>query len=207
MKKSELLREAASLLNRHCPFAYDEIEAVQEAYDNEVAREMRERNYEPITADHMINPGFSVQQAICNALASRTSLVTLLGGAQIFDKLPQHAAAPYVVVSILESRDWTICDKTAHEHFIAIETKTNSFTHEGAQRIAHEIEWALDNAALSLVDHKLFTLRIIFTILKRDEKTRNYNIIQRFRAATEPLPEAAAHGTSEPPSTPLEELK
>jgi hypothetical protein len=52
MKKSELLREAASLLKRYVPFAYDEIEAVQEAYDNEVAREMRERNYEPKAAAH-----------------------------------------------------------------------------------------------------------------------------------------------------------
>jgi Protein of unknown function (DUF3168) len=135
----------------------------------------------------MISSGLSVQQAMRAALLARAPLLTLLGGAQIFDELPRGAAAPYVFFSGIETRDWSVCDQKAHEHFITIETQTNSRSRSAAQTIAHEIEQALDNAVLTLVDHKLVNLRIIFATVARAKSTDNYNVIQRFRAATEPL--------------------
>jgi Protein of unknown function (DUF3168) len=135
----------------------------------------------------MMSPGLSVQQAMRTALLARAPLLTLLGGAQIFDELPRGATAPYVMFSTLETRDWSVCDQKAHEHFISLETQTNSRSRSDAQSIAHEIEQALDNAVLTLVDHRLVNLRIIFTNVARAKSTDNYNVIQRFRAATEPL--------------------
>jgi hypothetical protein len=49
------------------------------------------------------------------------------------------------------------------------------------------VEAALDNAALTLVDHKLVNLRIIFINVARTKAIENYGAVLRFRAATEPL--------------------
>ena len=122
-----------------------------------------------------------------DALLTRSTLRTLLGGAHIFDEMPRGANAPYVAFTALETRDWSVADQKAHEHFVTLETTTNQRGRGAAQKIADEIEATLDNAMLTLDGHKLINLRIIFTNVSRNSKTENFGVIQRFRAATEPL--------------------
>ena len=55
------------------------------------------------------------------------------------------------------------------------------------QAIASEVELALDNATLTLTDHKLVNLRVIFSNVARNKPTENFGAVVRFRAATEPL--------------------
>ena len=134
-----------------------------------------------------MSPGLSVQQAARAALLARGSLTTLLGGGHIFDEVPRGANPPYVVIAGVETRDWSVADQKAHEHFITLETITNSRGRSAAQNIADEIEATLDNATLILDGHKLINLRVIFTNVSRNLKSESFGVIQRFRAATEPL--------------------
>ena len=134
-----------------------------------------------------MSPGLSVQQAARTTLLGRSSLTSLLGGAHIFDEVPRGANPPFVVISGVETRDWSVVGEKAHEHFITIEVMTNARSRALAQNISAEIELGLDNAVLSLTDHKLVNLRHIFSNVTRSISTSNYGALLRFRAATEPL--------------------
>ncbi len=134
-----------------------------------------------------MSPALSLQQAARSALLARSSLTLLLGGAHIFDEAPRGANPPYVVFTGIETRDWSVVDQKAHEHFITIEVMTNARSRALAQNITAEIELALDDALLTLTDHKLVNLRHIFSNVTRSISTSNYGALLRFRAATEPL--------------------
>ena len=134
-----------------------------------------------------MSPALSLQQAARSALLARSSLTSLLGGAHIFDEAPRGANPPYVVFTGIETRDWSVVDQKAHEHFITIEVMTNARSRALAQNITAEIELALDDALLTLTDHKLVNLRHIFSNVTRSISTSNYGALLRFRAATEPL--------------------
>jgi Protein of unknown function (DUF3168) len=134
-----------------------------------------------------MNAAQSLQQAMRATLIARTPLTALLGGAHIFDEVPRGANPSYVAFNGIETRDWSVADQKAHEHFVTLEIATNARTRSLAQSIANEVEAALDNAALVLVDHKLVNLRIIFINVIRNNKTENFNAVLRFRAATEPV--------------------
>ena len=134
-----------------------------------------------------MNPAKSLQQAMRSALLARGALTTLLGGAHIFDEEPRGAKAPFVNFSAIETRDWSVADQKAHEHFVSLDVVTNSRSRSAAQAIANEIEMALDNASLTLVDHKLINLRVVFTNVTRTKASENFGAMLRYRAATEPL--------------------
>ncbi|HEY5363892.1 MAG TPA: DUF3168 domain-containing protein, partial [Aestuariivirga sp.] len=110
----------------------------------------------------MMQPGLDVQQAMLATLASRSSLIALLGGAYIFDETPHGITAPNVVFTKIETRDWSVADQKAHESFITLEIKSKSRSRIQVQNIIQEIELALDGATLTLVDNNLINLRCVF---------------------------------------------
>lgn len=134
-----------------------------------------------------MNSASSLQQAMRSALLARGALTTLLGGAHIYDEEPRGQKAPYVSFIGIETRDWSVSDQKAHEHFVGLEVFTNSRSRSAAQAIAQEIEFALDNVSLALADHKLINLRVVFTNVTRTKATENFGAVLRYRAATEPL--------------------
>ncbi len=134
-----------------------------------------------------MNAALSLQQAMRNTLLNHAPLTTLLGGAHIFDELPRGEHPPYVAFTDIETRDWSVTDQKAHEHFITIEVATNERSRAAAQKIAQEIETALDMASLTLVGHRLINLRNIFWSVSRKKSTDNFGATLRFRAASEPI--------------------
>jgi Protein of unknown function (DUF3168) len=134
-----------------------------------------------------MNPALATQQAMRAALLARAPLLSLLGGAHIFDEVPRGANAPFVAFTAIETRDWSVADQKAHEHFVTLEILTNQRSRTAAQAIANEIEATLENAALTLADHKLVNLRVVFTNVTRSNKSENFGAVLRYRAATEPI--------------------
>ena len=135
----------------------------------------------------MINPGLSLQKAMRDALLARTPLMALLGGGHVFDEVPRGAHPPFVAFTSLETRDWSVADQKAHEHFVTLEIQTNQRRRDAAQAIVQEIESALDMAALTVAGHALVNLRLIFATVQRTRPTENFAATMRFRAATEPV--------------------
>jgi Protein of unknown function (DUF3168) len=134
-----------------------------------------------------MNAALSLQQAMRSTLLGHAPLTAFLGGAHIFDEVPRGEHPPFVAFTDIETRDWSVTGQKAHEHFITIEVTTNERGRSMAQKIAQEIETALDMANLTLVDHRLINLRNIFWSVSRRKSADNFGATLRFRAATEPL--------------------
>jgi hypothetical protein len=134
-----------------------------------------------------MNAAQALQQAMRATLIARAPLTLALGGAHVFDEVPRGSNPPHVQFTSIETRDWSVADQKAHEHFIALDITTNARGRSLAQSISSEVEAALDNAVLTLVDHKLINLRINSASVSRNNKTENFGATLRFRAVTEPL--------------------
>ncbi len=135
----------------------------------------------------MSNPAHAVQTAMRNALLAHAPLTLLLSGAHVFEEMPRGAVAPYVSFGDIETRDWSVADAKAHEHFVTLSVRTNNRSRKLAQDILGEIESVLDNAPLTLVGHRLVNLRLTFWSVAREKNGENFGAVLRFRAATEPL--------------------
>lgn len=133
-----------------------------------------------------MSPAFAVQNAIRTALAEDAALASLLGGPFVYDEVPAGEPPLYVVLGEAETRDWSVADAKAHEHFITLEVVTNERSRAAAQSIASRIKQVLDDAALLLSGHRLVNLRLVFWNVSR-RSNRNCGASLRFRAATEPL--------------------
>jgi hypothetical protein len=133
-----------------------------------------------------MNPALSLQQAMRQQLLATPALTTLLGGAHIFDEVPRGEQPFYVAFNGIETRDWSVVDQKAHEHFVFIEVVTNARSRALAQAIGDAIEVALDNANLTLAGHRLINLRAVFWSVSRIKSSENFGATLRFRAATEP---------------------
>ncbi|HMT13416.1 MAG TPA: DUF3168 domain-containing protein [Aestuariivirga sp.] len=135
----------------------------------------------------MTDPAFALTAAMRARLLDHAPVLALLGGGHVFDERPRGANPPYVAFVAHETRDWSVQDAKAHEHFVTLEAMTQRRSRADAQALASAIEQALDNAALPLDGHALVNLRLIFWSVARARNSENYAATLRFRAATEPL--------------------
>ena len=133
----------------------------------------------------MSSSALALQTAMRDALLAHAPLLALLGGGHVFDELPRGSQEPYVAFAGIETRDWSVQDQKAHEHFITLEVKTKSRSRKPAQDIVAEIEIALDDADLTLLDYALVNLRLTFWTVARSNDV--FGAVVKFRAATEPL--------------------
>ncbi len=133
----------------------------------------------------MSSAALALQIAMRNALLAHAPLLALLGGGHVFDELPRGSHEPYVAFASIETRDWSVQQQKAHEHFVTLDVKTKSRSRKLAQEIAGEIEAALDDAVLTLAGHVLVNLRVAFWTVARSNET--FNAVMKFRAATEEL--------------------
>ena len=134
-----------------------------------------------------MNAALALQQAMRAALLADTALITLLGGAHIFDEVPRGEPGLHISFAGIETRDWSVMDQKAHEHFVTLEVASNERGRTQAQSICNRIETVLDNAALTLSGHRLINLRVVFWSVARAKSDKNFGATLRFRAATEPL--------------------
>ncbi len=134
-----------------------------------------------------MNAALSLQQAMRSALLARAPLTALLGGGHIYDEVPRGEPQSFVMLDSIETRDWDVKDQRAHEHFVTVVVSTNERGRSLAQSICHEIETALHDVSLTLVDHRLINLRMIFWSVAKSKSGSTFGGSMRFRAATEPL--------------------
>ena len=133
----------------------------------------------------MSSAALALQIAMREALLAHAPLLALLGGGHVFDEVPRGGQQPYVAFAGIETRDWSVQDQKAHEHFVTLDVKTKSRSRKLAQEIVGEIEAALDGVALPLAGHVLVNLRTTFWTVARSNET--FNAVVKFRAATEEI--------------------
>jgi Protein of unknown function (DUF3168) len=134
-----------------------------------------------------MNAALALQNAMRAALLADSALTSLLGGQHVFDEVPRGEPPLHVTFANIETRDWSVADQKAHEHFVTLDVASNERSRTQAQNICNRIEAVLDNAALTLSGHRLINLRMVFWSVARAKADQKFGATLRFRAATEPL--------------------
>jgi hypothetical protein len=135
----------------------------------------------------MTNPGWALQKAAYAALVGNPALTSLLGGARIYDDVPQDAAFPYVVLDQMRLNDWSTCTERGAEHILMLHLWSRYDGKSEVHAIADAIRTVLDDAELTLDDNRLVNLAHQYSDLQRDPDGETWHAVMRFRAVTEPL--------------------
>jgi hypothetical protein len=128
----------------------------------------------------------ALRAAVHDALVADAALVTILGGAQVYDEPPRAAAFPYVTLGEARIADYSAGGESGEEHQLTLHAWSRQGGHSEAHRIAGALLQALDDAPLALTDHTLVNLRFSVADIRREADGRTYHALVRFRAVTEP---------------------
>ena len=128
----------------------------------------------------------ALRAAIHGALAADAALVSILGGAKVYDEPPRAAAFPYVTLGEARISDFSAGGEPGEEHQLTLHAWSRQGGHKEAHQIAGALLQALDDAPLSLADHTLVNLRFSVADIRREADGRTYHALVRFRAVTEP---------------------
>lgn len=134
----------------------------------------------------MSSPGLELQKAIYLKLRNDVPLVTLLGGAKIYDDTPQRTEFPYVTFGRSVMRDWSTGTDKGHEHIVTLHVWSRAAGRRQVHEIISAIEAALHDQSLSMADFRLVNLRHENSDARRDPDGETYHGAVRYRATTEP---------------------
>ena len=129
----------------------------------------------------------ALRAAVHDALSTDSALAALLGGAKVYDAPPRAAAFPYVTLGETRIADWSTGSDTGEEHQLTLHAWSRQGGHAQAHMIAGALLQALDDAPLTLTDHRLVNFRFAVADVRREADGRTYHALVRFRAVTEPL--------------------
>jgi hypothetical protein len=128
----------------------------------------------------------ALRAAIHDALVADAALTNLLGGPKVYDEVPRAAAFPYVTLGEARVVDWSTATDAGEEHQLTLHAWSQQGGHREAHVIAGALLQALDDAPLTLSDHRLVNLRFALADVRREADGRTYRALVRFRAVTEP---------------------
>ncbi|MCB1385915.1 MAG: DUF3168 domain-containing protein [Nitratireductor sp.] len=128
-----------------------------------------------------------LQTAIVAALRQSSALTGLLGGAHVYDDVPDSRRPPYVVIGPLETVDWSTSTEEGEEHFIEIAAWSQGNGRKQAVAAAAEIRSALSALPASLPGHVIVNFAHETTRSEADPDDRHFKAVASFRAVTEPL--------------------
>jgi hypothetical protein len=135
----------------------------------------------------MSSASAALRAAIHDALAADGALNALLGGARVYDEPPRAASFPYVTLGEARVTDFSTGTESGEEHQITLHAWSRQGGHREAHVIAGALLQALDDAPLSLTEHRLVNLRFAVADVRREADGRTYHALVRFRAMTEPM--------------------
>ncbi|NVO15473.1 MAG: DUF3168 domain-containing protein [Rhodoplanes sp.] len=134
----------------------------------------------------MSTAAVALRSAVHSALAADEALVSLLGGARVYDAPPRHVAFPYVTLGEARVTDFSADEAPGEEHQLTLHAWSRQGGHREAHLIAGALLQALDDAPLTLSGHRLVNLRFSLADVRRESDGRTHHALVRFRAVTEP---------------------
>ena len=126
-----------------------------------------------------------LQKALFAALTSDAGVVSLLGGAKVFDHAPAHVGFPYVTFGRASIHDWSTDTDRGSEHLLAIHIWSKARGKKEAFAIMARVQAVLDDTSLYLEHHHLFSLRLVASEVAYDDDIDVHRGLLRFRAVTE----------------------
>src|SRR5215212_5066022 len=102
----------------------------------------------------MPSASWSLQQALFARLTADAPLLALLGGARVYDDVPQGADFPYLTFGQSVARDWSTASGAGEEHVITLHVWSQAKGRVQVHEILSAARAALHDQALSLDSHR-----------------------------------------------------
>ena len=135
----------------------------------------------------ILGADYALQEAVFPTLTEDAALLDLLGGPNIFDRVPEGTDFPYVSFANLTSRDGS----TATERGIECRITLNIWSREPGRKdvllIMQRIRALLHDQDISLSAHTLINMREEFADVAQQRDRRTFRGVLRFRAFIEPI--------------------
>lgn len=128
----------------------------------------------------------SLRAAIHDALIGDGALISALGGQKVYDEPPRAATFPYITLGEATIAPSAGGNNSEQEHQVTIHAWSRQGGRKEAHVIAGALLQALDDAPLTLTDHRLVNFRFSVADVRREADGRTYHALVRFRAVTEP---------------------
>lgn len=126
-----------------------------------------------------------VRRAIRDRLAADPALIASLGGPRIYDEAPRNQAAPYVVFTRSEARDWSTMTEKGAEYLLTLEAWSQKPGAREALEIAGRIADLLHEAPLSPPGAASVHARIVAIDTQRQDANRFVRARLRLRVLIE----------------------
>ena len=135
----------------------------------------------------MSSPVLALRRAMLAALAADSALLSMLGGAHIYDEAPPGAPTPRIAFADVQTRDWSAQSSPGSEQMLTLTVWSGGRGARESLDIADRVIAVLDQAPLTLAGHSLIDLRFIALATKREQAGRYARADVRFRATTETI--------------------
>jgi hypothetical protein len=133
----------------------------------------------------MSSSALALQQSLYAALSGDETLVSLLGGARIFDSVPQGTPFPYVTLAHSDVTDWSTGTETGDEHIVTLHVWSRDAGRKSVHEIIDRIQTLLHDQSPALTGHRLINLRREYCGVRREPDGDTLRGIIRLRAVTE----------------------
>jgi hypothetical protein len=134
----------------------------------------------------MSSSSWALQQSIFATLIANAALTSLLGGARVYDDVPQASPFPYLTFGHSLVRDWSTGSEDGSEHVVTLHVWSQGKGKKEAHEIMGAVRTALHDQALTLAGHRLINLRHELSEARRETDGDTTHGIVRYRAVTEP---------------------
>lgn len=135
----------------------------------------------------MPSSALALQQSIFSTLGAHPGIVALLGGARIYDQVPQPATYPYVSFGQSMIRDADTSTESGDEHMLTLHIWSRAEGRMETHELIEAVRSALHQQTLTLSGHRLVNLRHEFSEARREPDGDTIHGLVRLRAVTEPI--------------------
>ncbi len=127
-----------------------------------------------------------LQSSIFKVLAADTTLVENLGGLKLFERMPERAQYPYVVLGRQTISDWSTSTEDGEAIVFFVHVWSRAKNYDQSSMLQDRIKYLLTETLSDLPTQKLIHLRFQLAETRRDRLNGHLHSIMRFRAVIEP---------------------
>jgi len=135
----------------------------------------------------MASAALDLQRSLYQAIRTSAEITSLLGGAKVYDDVPQRTDFPYITLGQSIVRDWSTGTEAGHEHVVTVHVWSRSAGRKQTHEIMGALQARLHDQTLPLVENHLVNLRHEFSDARREPDGDTYHGVVRFRAVTEAI--------------------
>lgn len=128
---------------------------------------------------------WALQKAIFEALNNNAALLALIGGAGIYDRVPEDAALPYITLGDGIWQDWSAGSHVGAEHFLRLHVWVRDGGRRVVREIADVVHTLLHDVPLAMEDGALVNIRFQQAQILTDPDGETWHGVLSYRAVTQ----------------------